>query len=192
MNILEETVKAVDELRHALKVLYTMQEELTAAATALRVAVIQETPILIFGNGGSAADAMHMAAELVARFKINRKAIRAMALSTDPAITSAIGNDFGFDMGFVRQIEAYGSPRGVAIGISTSGRSENVTKGLIRARTLGMKCIALTGCAGLGIDIEDLIDIRVPSSNTPRIQEVHTLLIHVLCDYVERTVFGGE
>ncbi len=141
--------------------------------------------ILVFGNGGSAADAQHLAAELVGRYLVDRRALPAIALITDPSIITAVGNDLGYEAVFRRQVEAHGRPGDVAIGISTSGRSRNVLAALEWARANGLVTVGLTG--GGGGALAGLVDhlIDVPSSETPRIQEVHGLVVHLLCQIVE-------
>jgi len=141
--------------------------------------------VFTFGNGGSAADAQHIACELVGRFLIERRALKAEALSANPSVLTCLANDYGYDMVFARQIEAHGRSGDVAIGITTSGDSANVVAGLTRARQLGMKTIALTGCdGGKCAKLADVL-LDVPSGNTPRIQEVHTVIYHVICEFVE-------
>ncbi|MGC8495151.1 MAG: D-sedoheptulose 7-phosphate isomerase [Syntrophobacteraceae bacterium] len=146
--------------------------------------------LLFFGNGGSAADAQHLATEFVVRFRKDRKALPAIALTTDTSALTAIGNDFGFDCLFERQVEALCTAKDLVIGISTSGKSENVARGLIAAKNLGAATAALLG--GDGGRIKDLVDhaLIVPSKVTARIQEVHILIGHILCDYIEERLFG--
>jgi D-sedoheptulose 7-phosphate isomerase len=146
--------------------------------------------VLTFGNGGSAADAQHFAAELVGRYLKERAAWPAIALSTDTSILTAVANDFGYDAVFRRQVEALGRKGDVAVGISTSGRSPNVVTALARAREMGLVTIGMTGQGGgkLAGQVDFLIE--VPSSATPRIQEVHGLVIHVLCAIVEEAIAG--
>jgi len=141
--------------------------------------------VLVFGNGGSAADAQHFAAELVGRFLRERRALPALALTSDPSVTTAIGNDLGYDRLFSRQLEAHGRAGDVAIGISTSGRSRNVLEALRLARSRGLLTIGLTGAGGgeLGPLVDFLID--VPHRETPRIQEVHGMVVHILCALIE-------
>ncbi|SPF49903.1 Phosphoheptose isomerase [Syntrophobacter sp. SbD1] len=141
--------------------------------------------VIFFGNGGSAADAQHLATEFMVRFNLNRKPFAAIALTTDTSCLTAIGNDLGFDRLFERQIEALCSSKDLAIGISTSGNSENVIRGLVAAKELGAITAAFGG--GDGGRIKDLVDhaLIVPSKETPRIQEVHILLGHSLCGFVE-------
>ena len=141
--------------------------------------------VLVFGNGGSAADAQHLAGELVGRYLVDRRALPAIALVTDPSIVTAVGNDLGFEEIFRRQVQAHGRPGDVAIGISTSGRSKNVLAAVEWARAHGLVTVGLTG--GGGGDLARLVDylIDVPSRETPRIQEVHGLVVHLLCQIVE-------
>jgi len=144
--------------------------------------------LLTFGNGGSAADAQHLAGELVGRFQRERQGLSALALTTDPSIVTAVANDLGFAMVFRRQVEAHGRSGDVALGISTSGRSPNVAEGLKAARERGLVTVALTGEGG-GV-LAELADhlIAVPSRETQRIQEVHGMVVHILCEIVEDAV----
>ncbi|MDP6637426.1 MAG: SIS domain-containing protein [Phycisphaerae bacterium] len=140
-----------------------------------------------FGNGGSAADAQHIVAELVGRFLIDRKPLRAQALTTDTSILTSVANDYQFDTIFSRQVEAFGTPGDIAFGITTSGDSANVVAGLQKAKLIGMKTIALTGpgggkCAELA-DI--LLDAGDEGDPTPRIQEAHMVIYHTICELVE-------
>jgi D-sedoheptulose 7-phosphate isomerase len=167
-------------------------EDVVKAAQMLVCAYRCGSKSLLFGNGGSAADAQHIAAELVGRFQIDRPALPAIALNVNTSSLTAIGNDYGFEDIFARQIEAFGREGDVAVGLSTSGNSKNVIEGIRRSRELGLKTVALTGAGG-GC-LRDLVDccIAVPSSETPRIQESHILIGHVLCEIVERELFGGN
>jgi D-sedoheptulose 7-phosphate isomerase len=142
--------------------------------------------LLLFGNGGSAADAQHIAAELIVRYKADRAAIAAIALTTDTSTLTACGNDLGFDAVFERQIEGLGRKGDVAVAISTSGNSPNVIKGLDRARSMGLKTVGLTG--GTGGKMRSVCDalIVVPSTVTARIQEIHGMIGHVLCKALEQ------
>ncbi|MCD6303952.1 MAG: D-sedoheptulose 7-phosphate isomerase [Planctomycetes bacterium] len=141
--------------------------------------------VLVFGNGGSAADAQHIAAELVGRFLDDRRALPAVALTTDTSILTSVGNDYGFEDVFVRQVEALASPGDVAVGLSTSGNSPNVVAALDRARQLGCRTIALTGAGGgRCAEVADVL-LDVPGGSTPRIQEAHVVIYHVLCELIE-------
>lgn len=143
--------------------------------------------IMFFGNGGSAADAQHLATELAVRYVNDRKAIAALALTTDTSALTAIGNDFGFDHLFSRQIEAIGKPGDVAIGITTSGNSENVIRGFKQAGEMGIKTIAFTGKDGGKLPALDLdVMLVIPSNTTARIQEMHITLGQMLCGALEQ------
>jgi len=148
--------------------------------------------VLLFGNGGSAADAQHIAAEFVGRFAFDRPALPALALNVNTSCITAIGNDYGFDLVFSRQIEALAREGDVAIGISTSGNSPNVIRGMEAARKMGVHTVGLTGSSGKAL--KDAVDhcICVPSTETPRIQECHILIGHVISELAEQTIFHEE
>ncbi|MCK9243945.1 MAG: D-sedoheptulose 7-phosphate isomerase [Candidatus Marinimicrobia bacterium] len=148
--------------------------------------------VLLCGNGGSAADAQHLAAELVSRLKLERPAIAALALTTNTSLLTAIGNDYKFDLVFVRQVEAFGRAGDVLIGISTSGSSENVIKAVEFARMEGIKSIALTGAKGGRLAEKVDLAIKIPSANVQRIQECHITVGHILCDLIESALFGTK
>lgn len=145
---------------------------------------------VFFGNGGSAADAQHLAAELVGRFYLERNPLPALALTVNSSALTAVGNDYSFDLLFARQIEALCTAGDVAIGISTSGNSRNVIEGIRAARRKGMHTVALTGVDGGNVKAEADLCIRVPSRDTPRIQEGHILIGHILCELVERALYA--
>ncbi|MDP3092528.1 MAG: D-sedoheptulose 7-phosphate isomerase [Nitrospira sp.] len=162
-----------------------------AQVAALLVTAFREGhKVLLFGNGGSATDAAHIAAEFVGRYKRERKPLPAIALATDIAAITCIANDYGFDELFARQVRAHGQKGDIAIGISTSGNSPNVLKGIEAARECGLITIAWTG--GTGGKLAGLVDhpFVVPSTVTARIQESHITLGHVLCELVEETLLG--
>ena len=144
--------------------------------------------MLLFGNGGSAADAQHIAAELVGRFRLERPALRAEALTVNTSVQTAIANDFSFGAVFARQIEASGRPGDVAIGLSTSGRSPNVVVALETARRLGLRTVALTGAAGGPASEVAEFWVGIPSTDTPRIQEAHIMIGHIWCELIEAAV----
>jgi D-sedoheptulose 7-phosphate isomerase len=146
--------------------------------------------LLVMGNGGSAADAQHFAAEIVGRFKLERRALPAIALTTDSSILTAVGNDYGFDCIFSRQVEAYAAAGDVVVGISTSGNSPNVQAALATAARLGCRTIALLGKDGGSIKAYAELPLVVPSFDTPRVQEGHLAIIHIICDLVERRLFS--
>lgn len=147
--------------------------------------------LLLFGNGGSAADAQHIAAELVGRFQRERAALAAIALTTDTSILTSVGNDYGFDAIFARQVQGLGRPGDVAIGFSTSGNSGNVVAGLRAAQAAGLHAAAFCGAGGGALAAFADPLLLVPSDETPRIQEMHILLGHALCDAVE-TMLAAE
>ncbi len=167
-----------------------------AGATLIEVAercaeaLSRGNKLLIFGNGGSAADAQHLAAEFVNRFLIDRRPLAAIALTTDSSILTSIGNDFSFDDIFVKQIQALGREGDVALGISTSGNSPNVVSGLAAAARQGLITVALTGAGGgrLAGQVDYLL--AVPSRHTPAIQEAHLWAEHLLCQLVDHRLFG--
>jgi D-sedoheptulose 7-phosphate isomerase len=146
--------------------------------------------LLIMGNGGSAADAQHFAAEMVGRFLLERKALPAIALTTDTSILTAVGNDYGFDEIFKRQVEALAGPGDVLIGISTSGNSLNIKRALEAGKKIGAGTIGLLGRDGGEIGPMVDLNLTVPSIETPRIQETHLIIIHILCDLIEKGLFG--
>lgn len=148
--------------------------------------------LLFIGNGGSAADAQHLAAELVVRFKLTRRGLPALALTVDSSALTAIGNDFGFDQLFSRQVEALGAEGDVLIALTTSGNSENVLRAVPVAQAMGIQVVAMTGASGGKIATIADVCLRMPSDDTPRIQEAHTLLGHMLCDLLEQRMFTSE
>jgi len=160
----------------------------TQAASIIIEAMRQDGRLLTFGNGGSAADAQHVASELVGRFLRERRSLPAIALTTDTSVLTSVSNDESFDRVFARQIEGLGRSGDVALGISTSGRSPNVFAAFTAAKVHGLKTIALTGGDGGRVGAMVDVHINVPSTATPRVQEVHRTLLHVICDLVERAV----
>lgn len=146
--------------------------------------------ILLFGNGGSAADAQHIAAELVGRFRRERGGLPAIALTVNSSSLTAIANDHGFDRVFARQVEALGQPGDAAIALSTSGKSASVLNAIDAAKSGGLITIALTGAAGGNLSGRVDHCLQVPSESTPRIQEAHIWIGHVLCEWIEESLFG--
>jgi phosphoheptose isomerase len=155
---------------------------------ALLAAYGRRGKALIFGNGGSAADALHFAAELVGRFERDRRGLAALALPADTSVLTSVANDYGFERVFARQVEALGSAGDVAIGISTSGASANVLAALVAARSAGMPTIAFTGRDGGDVGRAVDIHVNVPHASAARVQEVHRTLIHAVCELVEAAV----
>ncbi len=162
-----------------------------AASRALVAALVAGNKVLTFGNGGSSAEASHFAEELVGRFRKTRRPFPALSLSSDSSTVTCISNDFGYEALFERQVEAFVKPGDVAVALTTSGKSENVVRGLRAARFAGAVTIALTGGAGVtGADADYVV--AVPSTDSALIQEVHLMLIHVWCAAVEESAGGAE
>lgn len=159
--------------------------QIEAAIKVFTKALQKGNKILFFGNGGSAADSQHIAAELIGRFKKERRALPAIALTTDTSILTALGNDYGYDAVFARQIEALGKKGDVAVGISTSGNSKNVIEAVKKAKAMGLATVSLTGCGGGSLAKLTDIKLIVPSSDTARIQESHICIAHTICELVE-------
>jgi phosphoheptose isomerase len=160
-------------------------QPIVLAAAAIVAALRSGGKLLVCGNGGSAADAQHAAAELVGRFQRERTALAAIALTTDTSVLTSIANDYAFDKVFARQIEALGKAGDVVLGISASGGSANVVAALAAARRLGLRTVALTGCDGGEVGRAAEIHVNVPSPSTARVQEVHRTLLHAICELVE-------
>lgn len=165
--------------------------EIERAALMIADCIRAGGAVLTFGNGGSAADAQHISAELVGRFAMERKGFRAIALTTDASVMTSLTNDYGYGEVFARQIEALGRPGDIALAISTSGKSPNVIRAIDAARRTGLRVIGLSGRDGG--EMQGRCDhlIIVPSNDTPRIQEGHTLVYHIICGLVEAEVCGG-
>jgi D-sedoheptulose 7-phosphate isomerase len=184
MDVLRQTLDEVIALHEQVK--RADPAPILHAARTIVESLRSGGKLLVFGNGGSAADAQHMAAELVGRFQHERTALAAIALSTDTSVLTSIGNDYGFERVFVRQIEALGRAGDVAFAISTSGASVNAVAAVDAAARLGLRTIALTGHGGGALGRAAEVHINVPSESTARVQEVHRTLLHVICDLVER------
>ena len=164
---------------------------IVAMATAVTEAVNAGNKVLIFGNGGSAADAQHLATELMGRFLVDRRALPAVALDSTAAVT-AIGNDFDYPQVFARQVEGLGAPGDVAIGISTSGRSLNVIQALRTARSMGLVTMSLTGAGDSPLGEVSDFCLRVPTAETPRVQECYMVAAHTLCELVEAAIVSAN
>jgi D-sedoheptulose 7-phosphate isomerase len=169
-----------------------LEAEIEAVAKACCAALRAGNKILFAGNGGSAADAQHLAGELVSRFQFDRPGLAAFALTTDTSVLTAIGNDYGYDRVFARQVNAVGTQGDVFIAISTSGRSPSILRALEEGKGKGLITVGLTGAAGG--EMPPLCDycIRVPASETPKIQEGHIVLGHILCGLIECELFRGN
>ena len=193
MSLTARLAEAVAEANQLKNRLVTEQAEQVAAAARLLAGTLQEGgKVLLFGNGGSAADAQHLAAEFVNRFRIERPPLAALALTTDTSILTSIANDYDFLEVFAKQVRALGRPGDLALGLSTSGNSANVVKALEAARQLGLKTLALSGGEGGPVAAAAELAIVVPSQSTPRIQEVHITIGHVLCDLVDFLLFPDK
>jgi D-sedoheptulose 7-phosphate isomerase len=181
--------RAVDVLR-AMSEQPGIADRIQVCAERCIAAIRDGGKLLLAGNGGSAADAQHIAAEFVSRFAFDRPGLPAIALTTDTSILTAIGNDYGYEKVFERQLQALGRPGDVFVAYSTSGRSPNILAGLREARARGLFCIGLTGAGGG--DMPPLCDVllQVPSTDTAEIQQGHAVLGHLLCGLVEQAIFG--
>jgi D-sedoheptulose 7-phosphate isomerase len=182
-KVIKEQLRESAELK--LKLAKELPRQLTAVARELTTCLKNGNKVLLCGNGGSAADAQHLAAELVGRFRKERRGLAALALTTDTSVLTAVGNDFSFEEIFSRQVEALGNAGDVLVAISTSGTSKNVLAAVRKARSMRLRTIGLLGSRGG--QIAALVDhaIIVPSSDAQRIQECHITLAHILCELVE-------
>ncbi len=190
VSLIQKEIQEGVELKNRVK--EELSEKIIEAAHALARCIKEGGKILLCGNGGSAADAQHFAGELVVRLSSDytRSALPAITLSSNDYVLTACANDFGFEQVFSRQIEALGKPEDVLMCISTSGNSANLIVAAQKAREKGMKMIGLLGRDGGRLkDLSDF-DIVVPSANTPRIQETHICICHILCELVEKELFG--
>ena len=177
--------RAVADHQAAVAALADLVSDILLLADRLKACLAAGGKIVLMGNGGSAADSQHIAAELVGRFKHERGGLAAIALTTDTSILTSVGNDYGFDHVFARQVGALCGPNDVLIGISTSGNSRNVLQAVEEGRRLGIYTVGLLG--GSGGRLAELCDFALvaPSADTPRIQEVHILVGHILCELLE-------
>jgi D-sedoheptulose 7-phosphate isomerase len=188
---MDDTIRAA--IRESIEVKTQLLAEsdptLAHIAVAMVEAFLNRGKVVLFGNGGSAADAQHVAAELVNRFLLERKPLPALALTNDTSVLTSTANDLGFECVFARQVEALVYPGDIVVGLSTSGNSKNVIQGLLAARECGATTVGLTGRQGGGV--KDVADICfcAPSDHTPRIQEAHMTVLHAICDAVERGLF---
>lgn len=188
-ELLAEIVREIEESVAVKEQLIAAMPQLIADAARMMIACMQSGgKLIVFGNGGSAADAQHLAAELVGRYRQNRKALPAIALTTDSSALTSISNDYGFENVFSRQLEAIGKPGDVVLAISTSGNSPNVMRALALAKKLGIASIGLTGRTGGKLRGAVDVCLAIPSDSTPRIQEAHSLIIHILSGIVENAM----
>ena len=171
----------------------TINASIVAASECMSQALLNEGKILSCGNGGSASDAQHFSSELLNRFERERPGLPAMALTTDSSTLTSIANDYGYEDIFSKQIRALGQKNDVLLAISTSGKSENVNRAVVAAHERGMRVVALSGRDGgamAGLLTADDVEIRVPANRTARIQEVHLLVIHCICDLIDTSLLG--
>ncbi len=190
----ERVVTHFDEHSAVMQASVALAPQVAAAAARLARAIAAGHKILACGNGGSAADAQHFSAELLGRFERERAGLPAVALSTDTSALTAVANDYGFDDVFAKQVVALGRPGDVLLGISTSGNSANVVRAVAAARDNGLGVVALTGRGGGAVAAAlgaDDVELRVPAERTCRIQEVHGLIVHCLCDLVDAELDGA-
>jgi D-sedoheptulose 7-phosphate isomerase len=188
---IEETYFAVLQEHKALfSSLQEITSEVLKASDLLVQTIRMGNKVLICGNGGSAADAQHLAAEIIGRFEKDRRALPAIALTTDTSILTAVGNDYGYETIFARQVEGLAAPGDILIGISTSGNSKNVVLAVDAAKNVGVKTIGLLGNAGGELSSKVDLAVVVPHSVTARIQEAHVFIIHFWAAWVEKALFG--
>jgi D-sedoheptulose 7-phosphate isomerase len=185
LNLAGVFTDALVEHISIIRRLQSQQDAFERAAAIITEALLRGNKVLWCGNGGSAADSQHLAAELVGRFRRPRGGLASIALTTDTSILTAVANDFGFDEVFKRQVDALCQRGDVVVGISTSGNSKNVCVALQKARQLGAHAVAMTGKSGGRMASVADVCIRVPSSDTARIQEAHILYGHILCEWIE-------
>ena len=179
LNIFEKSATVINESKSSIK-------EINSAVNMIIKTIEKGKKIVIFGNGGSAADAQHMAAEFVGRYLIERDSLPAIALTTDTSALTGIGNDYGFEKVFARQCDALVNNGDLVISISTSGKSPNIIEGIKTSKNKNAKIILLTGKNNNKLKHLTDITIRVPSNETPRIQESHRIIIHIICEFVEK------
>ena len=190
MNFIHNQIEESLKIKQLILEDEKFQSMISKASSVCCEALRSNNKIFFAGNGGSAADAQHLAGELVNRFGFERPGLAAIALTTDTSIITSISNDYGFDMLFSRQIQALGRQGDVFIALSTSGNSANIINGINESKKTGIKTIGLTGSTGGKMDSLCDICLKVPSDQTPRIQEAHILIGHILCSIIENTLFG--
>lgn len=187
---LKDIVRASIEVKNLLLQDENVIDEILKISAMITKAIRAGNRVFFAGNGGSAADAQHLAAEFVSKLDIDRPGLSAMSLATDTSILTAIGNDYGYSLLFKRQLAAQGRKGDVFVGISTSGRSKNIIEAFSSCPSLGVISVAMCGEHGIyGVDVD--YQVRVPSKTTARIQECHILVGHIICKYVESEIFGG-
>ncbi|HZV62047.1 MAG TPA: D-sedoheptulose 7-phosphate isomerase [Methylophilaceae bacterium] len=185
MNNIELLRNALADHQTVMDSLQEMLPQISAVGERMRSCLTQGGKILLMGNGGSAADSQHIAAEIVGRYKRERKGLPAIALTTDTSILTSVANDYGYEYIFARQVEALCGPLDVVIGLSTSGNSPNVVRGIETAKQIGATTVGMTGGSGGKLTALCDFNLVMPSSDTPRIQEAHIFIGHVLCELAE-------
>jgi len=183
MNMIQSEMNAHKETIE--KTIETMQSHIYTACIIATETIKNGNKILLFGNGGSAADAQHIAAELSGRYKIERRGLPGIALTTDTSVLTAVGNDYGYDRVFDRQVEALARAGDLLIGISTSGNSKNVLRALSLGKNMGCKTIGFSGGDGGAMNEFCDVNLVVPSDDTPRIQEMHIMIGHIICQAID-------
>ena len=187
-QILSESIKVKNKILDEPSLL----DQIRKISSVIIEAYRKKNKVILFGNGGSAADAQHVAGELVNKFQLEREALPAIALTTDSSILTSIANDYGYSRVFARQVEALVNEGDVVVGISTSGNSANIIEAVKVAKEKGAKTVGFTGSSrGKLAKLVDLV-VRVPSDETPRIQESHITILHIICYLVERGLFGSQ
>ncbi|MCM8780360.1 MAG: D-sedoheptulose 7-phosphate isomerase [Candidatus Omnitrophica bacterium] len=182
-EILLESIQIKEEMLH------TCIGEIMEIARSIIDCIKNGGKVILFGNGGSASDSQHIAAELVGRFRIDRTGLPAIALTTNTSVLTSLANDYGYEAVFARQIEALGQKGDLAIGISTSGKAKNVLAAIKQAKKMGIKTVVMTGKDGVELAKLADISILIPSSITARIQEAHIIIGHIICELVEQNLF---
>ena len=188
---MQESIKSmIEESIETKRLVQGLSPEIEKAAKLIIGALKNKKKILLAGNGGSSSQASHIAAEFVGRYKIERKGMPAIALSADLSAITSIGNDYGFDAVFERQLEALANEGDVFIALSTSGNSKNLIKAVEKAKELNAHVIGLLGKDGGKLKNTSKVEIIVPSDNTPRIQEAHLMILHIICELADKELFG--
>ena len=187
MNNRESINKLIDESSKAILETKKISEKISKVVEIILKGLQNDNKVIIFGNGGSAADSQHFAAELIGRYLIERKSLAAISLTTDSSIITALGNDYGFEYIFSRQCESIVKKNDIVIAISTSGQSKNVINAILTSQKRGAVTIALTGNDGGELQKIADVSLTVPSNSTPRIQEAHRIIIHTICELVEQS-----
>ncbi len=188
--MIQEIQKMIEESAEVKQQCQKLAPQIEQAAKAIESALKAGKKVLLAGNGGSASQATHIAAEFTGRYKLERKSLPGISLSSDLSAITAIANDYGYEFVFSRQLEGIGAKGDVFIGLSTSGNSPNIISALRAAKKSGIKTISLIGKNGGKMKGMADIDIIVPSDNTPRIQECHLMMMHIICEAVENKMFG--